>query len=77
VGNKVAWKRLSEIYGVDTVMFAPEEKTVISSVQQGSIGDCYMIASMVSFDSRPGAIEDLFVTKEVNQAGAYTVKFYM
>ena len=30
---------------------------------------------MVMFDSRPGAIEDLFVTDVVNSAGAYTVKF--
>jgi len=30
---------------------------------------------MVMFDSRPGALEDLFVTDKINSAGAYTLKF--
>ena len=30
---------------------------------------------MFMFDSRPGALEDLFVTDVINAAGAYTVKF--
>jgi len=32
---------------------------------------------MVMFDSRPGAVEDLFVTHKVNDAGAYTLRFYI
>jgi hypothetical protein len=65
------------MFGADTVMFAPKDKTLFSSVQQGTIGDCYMIATMIQFDSRPGAIEDLFVTKTTNDQAAYTMKFYI
>jgi len=32
---------------------------------------------MIQFDSRPGALEELFVTDTINTAGAYTVKFYV
>lgn len=48
---------------------------IFSSAQQGALGDCYFISSMVMFDSRPGALEDLFVTDETNTATAYTIKF--
>jgi hypothetical protein len=74
--NAVSWKRLSEIYPADALtLFAGKE--IFSSAEQGALGDCYFIASMIMFDSRPGALEDLFVTDAVNAAGAYTIKFYV
>jgi len=72
----VTWKRLSEIYPADAIkLFANKE--IFSSAEQGQLGDCYFIAAMIMFDSRPGALEDLFVTDVVNAAGAYTIKFYV
>jgi hypothetical protein len=74
--NAVTWKRLSEIFPAnDLTLFA--DKEIFSSAEQGALGDCYFIATMVQFDSRPGALEDLFVTDKVNSAGAYTIKFYV
>jgi len=70
----VSWKRLSEIYPADKLkLFANRE--VYSTAQQGQLGDCYFIASMIAFDSRPGALEDLFVDTNISPKGAYTIKF--
>ena len=72
----MTWKRLSEIYPADKITLFANKET-FSSAEQGALGDCYFIASMIMFDSRPGALEDLFVTDAINEAGAYTMKFYV
>lgn len=72
----MTWKRLSEIYPADKITLFANKET-FSSAEQGALGDCYFIAAMIMFDSRPGALEDLFVTDVVNAAGAYTMKFYI
>jgi len=48
---------------------------IFSTMQQNSLGDCYLLASYVALDARPGAIENLFYTKEINSAGIYAMKF--
>jgi len=72
--SAISWKRLSDIYSADKLALF-KRNDIFSSAQQGALGDCYFISSMVQFDSRPGALEDLFVTDEVNTATAYTLKF--
>lgn len=69
----VTWKSLGDIYGSHTKLFAHQE--VFSSAAQGQLGNCYLIATAVGFDARPGALEDLFVHKTVNSKGIYAVKF--
>ena len=56
-------------------MFSGHE--VWSSIKQGNLGNCYVIAAMASLDNRPGALERLFVTTKINEAGIYAVKFWM
>lgn len=41
-------------------MFAWRE--TYSTIEQGSIGDCYYISTLAAFDTRPGALEHLFIT---------------
>jgi len=58
----IKWKRISDIYPDSKhVMFA-EGTTPYSNMRQGALGDCYYLATLVSLDSRPGALEELFVT---------------
>jgi len=69
---------MSDIYpAADFTYTVFAGKETFSSAVQGAIGDCYFIASMIQFDARPGALEALWVTDQTNDAGAYTVKFYV
>jgi calpain-15 len=44
-------------------------------IMQGELGDCWFMCALSSLAERPQLVERLFLTKEVNQAGIYTVKF--
>ena len=59
----------------DLKLFAGKE--IFSTVKQGDIGDCYLISALVSMDSRPGAMEEMFVDTNINSAGVYGLKFYV
>lgn len=48
-----------------------------STMVQGDIGNCYYLSTLVALDARPGALENLFVTKDVNKAGIYAMTMYM
>ena len=37
------------------------------------MGDCYLLATLCALDARPGALEDLFYTKQINEAGIYAM----
>jgi len=56
-------------------LFAGKEQ--FSTATQGQIGDCYLIAALAAFDSRPGALESLFVNKDVNTKGAYGFRLWI
>lgn len=73
-GSTVTWKRLSEMYPADDlVLFAGTE--IWSTMKQGELGDCYYLSTLAALDTRPGALEAIFVTKETNDEGIYAVKF--
>ena len=44
-------------------------------MKQGTLGDCYLLATLVAFDARPGALERLWYTDKINSAGIYAMKF--
>jgi hypothetical protein len=54
-------------------MFANKE--IWSTMRQGSLGDCYLLSTLAALDTRPGALEAIFLTKEINAEGIYAVKF--
>jgi len=58
-------------------LFSEECKSPFSTIVQGKLGHCYYIATLVALDSRRGALENLFVTNEVNEAGAYGMRLWM
>lgn len=45
-------------------------------VAQGRLGDCWLLAAFSTAAIYPEILEEVFVTKEYNPAGAYVVKFY-
>lgn len=69
------WRRASEVYG-------PGKFTIFSGItptdiKQGDCGDCYFLSSISSLAEFPKRVEDIFLTKEINDAGCYALKFYI
>ena len=44
---------------------------------QGHIGNCYLISGMTSLALKPDRLKESFITKEKNQAGIYTLRFFV
>ena len=72
----VVWKRVSEIYDADKLTVF-SNAAPYSTMQQGALGSCYLLAAFIGLDARPGALEKIFYTKEINGAGIYAMKLYM
>jgi calpain-15 len=47
------------------------------NIEQGQIGNCYFVAAVCALATKSGLLEDLFLTKEVNEAGVYAMRFYL
>ena len=74
--QSLTWKRASEIYqGQNPQIFADGIEP--NDINQGSLGDCYFLAVLSSLAEFPHRISDMFVTKDLNAAGIYMVKFYI
>jgi len=65
------WNRVETIQKTMLEDIAPE-KTL-----QGAIGDCYLIAAMVSLSKDPDAIWNMFEQPIIHSAGISCVKFYL
>ena len=62
----VGWKRVRDIYDDNDIqLFGGNE--IWSTLQQGKLGNCYYLSTLVALDSRPGALEELFVVKKINR----------
>lgn len=48
-----------------------------NDINQGQLGDCYFLAALSSLAEFPDRVQDLFVTKEINAAGIYLIRFYI
>ena len=80
------WKRLSKVYP-DYPLWKdrPDSQDIRSGnglgwwdeIRQGGVGNCYAIASLSAIAIHPEYIKRMFVNKEKNQAGVYTVQFYI
>lgn len=45
-----------------------------NDVQQGQIGDCWLISALSLISERPKMLEDILLTKKVNKEGVYLVR---
>ena len=46
-------------------------------IEQGVLGDCYLLSSISALAEFPGRVEKLFVQKEKDSAGCYVVTLYV
>ncbi|CAD7954100.1 unnamed protein product [Amoebophrya sp. A120] len=47
-----------------------------TDILQGQIGDCWLMAAMACMAERPGAIDNLFLTKELDPRGKYKIQLF-
>jgi calpain-15 len=69
------WKRPSEVYGEGN--FCLYSKIDPGDIKQGYCGDCYFLSSISSLAEFPERVEDIFLTKQVNDAGCYALRLYV
>jgi calpain-15 len=47
------------------------------NIKRGQIDNCYFITAISSLASLPNLLEDVFITKEINDAGIYAMRFFL
>ena len=45
-------------------------------IAQGSLGNCWYLASCVALAEYPGRVEDIFLNREKSEAGVYGLQFW-
>eukprot|EP00392_Amoebophrya_sp_AT5.2_P018594 g19162.t1 len=73
-------KRLTDslIFGKmhDSRMQLYQDGVSAKDILQGKIGDCWLMAAMACMAERPGAIDNLFISKEFDPRGKYTIQLF-
>lgn len=69
-----SWKRVPEIYEKPQIF---EDGVEPNDINQGSLGDCYFLAALSSLAEFEDRVKAMFVTKEINEAGIYLVRFFL
>lgn len=70
--EKMTWMRLTDMEGGEKACIW-KNKVEPNDVQQGGIGDCYYLVGLSTLCQYPQIIENIFLTKEVNQYGCYCI----
>jgi len=72
--KKYGWKRASEFFAGQQKVY---ENLDIDDIEQGDLGDCYMLSAMSALAEFPGRVQKLLPVKEGNKAGCYPVNLYV
>ena len=73
---EIIWLRASEIFKNQKYSLF-ESKIELSKISQGSLGDCYFVASIASLVQYPNLIYQIFKTKEINKEGYFELIFFI
>eukprot|EP00316_Scyphosphaera_apsteinii_P011866 CAMPEP_0119328104 /NCGR_PEP_ID=MMETSP1333-20130426/72463_1 /TAXON_ID=418940 /ORGANISM="Scyphosphaera apsteinii, Strain RCC1455" /LENGTH=439 /DNA_ID=CAMNT_0007336867 /DNA_START=173 /DNA_END=1494 /DNA_ORIENTATION=+ len=80
-GMRVQWLRGAAL--VQKGSAEQQEKCVLirdgitpQDVAQGALGDCWLLAAAVCLAEFPDALRNLFVTREANDSGSYSVRLW-
>ena len=74
--NSLVWKRCSDIFKNKKYLLF-EEKIEMADINQGSLGDCYFLASVAALTDYPNLIYKIFITKEINKEGYFEVLLFI
>ena len=72
--TEIEWKRASEIYS-EPHLFEGEINT--KNIILGKVGSPYFLSSIASIAQYPGLISKIFITKEYNPKGFYTLVLFL
>lgn len=70
------WARPSEIDGDDFSLWG-SQGVLPAGTNQGSLGDCWFLASCSALAETPGRIHNVFSNREKDDDGFYVFKFYL
>ena len=73
--NEYVWKRPKDVYGEGE--FTLFNQINVDDIKQGKLGDCYFLSALSALAEYPDKIKSIFETKELNNAGIYSVIFYI
>ncbi len=84
LGNstKCEWIRIVDLKSADDKAITKPVKKVLfdkvspGSVNQGEIGDCWLLAAFATLCHRPEYIQNCFITRELNPVGKYKVRLF-
>jgi hypothetical protein len=74
ITGNVYWDRLFLVYS-NATLFPKNYDHLYYDVEQSSLGDCYFLSSISVINE--SILQDLFVTKTINEQGLYLVNFYI
>ncbi|GMI13412.1 hypothetical protein TrLO_g15300 [Triparma laevis f. longispina] len=78
-GHFYAWMRAWDLHctvnGADAA-FLFADGVSVKDICQGGLGDCWLIAAIAALAEYPGLIQRIFVTKETNPLGRYTLRLF-
>eukprot|EP00927_Polykrikos_kofoidii_P043043 TRINITY_DN37090_c0_g1_i1.p1 TRINITY_DN37090_c0_g1~~TRINITY_DN37090_c0_g1_i1.p1 ORF type:complete len:533 (+),score=82.12 TRINITY_DN37090_c0_g1_i1:158-1600(+) len=73
--SQIVWKRANDFANAGKMRLFGD--TIDSrDICQGALGDCWLLAGMACLAEHRGAIASLFMTKETNPRGKYSVRLY-
>ncbi|GIM07106.1 hypothetical protein Vretimale_11331 [Volvox reticuliferus] len=83
IGRVVEWRRLKDLpafrratdgRGSNIRLF--EDGVRATDINQGSLGDCWLLSSLACLATRSGAVEKLFLTPDYNEEGRYQLRLW-
>ncbi|MFH4980068.1 hypothetical protein AB6A40_006777 [Gnathostoma spinigerum] len=74
--NQLVWLRPCQISTKDGQLYAWSvfRNPLSSDIEQGSLGDCWLLSAMVVIAERPDALENIVLTKVFNKFGVYQIR---
>ena len=74
----IDWMRISDDNFPEVTMWGPNGKSSVNpqDINQGYIGNCWIMAAISAIAEVPGRVDSVFVNDEISEAGIYAVQMY-
>ena len=76
--NNIEWQRISDDGFPEVTMWGPNGKESVNpqDINQGYIGNCWIMAAISAMAEVPGRVDSIFVNDDLSEAGIYAVQMY-